>query len=107
MESSLEQTVSAARTEAERMRSAIAGSEKDTIVRMTAGQFAALAQLITHLCDQLEPAPGALGDPKYWVPLDVFQRARGLALKFQTECEELRLCGQTDITLSPASIISL
>lgn len=107
MDSSLDQTVSIARAEAERMRSAIAGSEKDTIVKMTADQFAVVAQLITHLCDQLEPAPGALGDPKYWVPLDVFQRVRGLAQKFQAECEELRLQNQTDITLWPTSIASL
>lgn len=105
MDSTLDQTVSVARAEAEKMRTAIAGREQDAIVRMTAGQFAVLSRLITHLCDQLEPSPGALGDTRYWVPLDIFKRARGLALQLQAECEELRISGQPSITLSPASIV--
>lgn len=104
MDATLDQTVAIARAEAERMRAVIAGAEQGATVRMSAAQLAGLSQLITLLCDQLSAAPGTLGDPKYWVPLDMFQRARRVSLHLHAECEKLRLNGNGDFTLSPAAI---
>lgn len=104
MDATVDQTVAIARAEAERMRAVIAGAEQGASVRMSADQFAGLSQLITLLCDQLSAAPGTLGDPKYWVPLDMFQRARRVSLHMHAECERLRQHGAGEFTLSPAAI---
>lgn len=78
---SIQQVAAAGRTEADSMKRAIASHSGDGQFAMSVGQFAKLATLIHVMAELLDkPHPGAFGDPRYWVPLDVLER----------ECAELR-----------------
>lgn len=103
MDTTVDQTVEIARAEARRMQTAIANAEKGAVVNMSCDQFAVLSQLIGLLCDAATGPAGKLGDPKYWVPLDIFVKAKERAARLQSECEQLRNQTQVDFTLMPAS----
>lgn len=99
MQDSTDLTVSHARAEAERMRAAIANADDDAKVTMSTGQFATLSQLITHLCDRAADSPGEMGDPRYWVPLEIFAKVRKAASQLQAECDILRMQVQPSLSL--------
>lgn len=99
-----EQTISIARAEAEKMQAAIAGAETDAKVSMSRDQFAVLSRMIVLLCDLVSGPPGKLGDPKYWVPLEMFVRVRELTARLQADCDQLRAQSQPEITLLHGNI---
>lgn len=69
--------ISAGRSEAARMRNAVAQAASDAQVTMNARQFATLARLIESLCEVgLETVGGSMGDPRYWVPLEEYAKLK-------------------------------
>ena len=59
------------------MKGAVAQATPGDRVTMTAGQFSQLANLIDKLCEiALDSSSGALGDPRYWVPLEEYARLK-------------------------------
>lgn len=83
------------RAEIERMRGAIAHADPQSEVRMRAGQFGQLADFMEVLIDRVSAMPEAtaqddededgMGDPRYWVPLDHFQRIKADADHWRAE----------------------
>lgn len=77
MDAKSQNIVFAGRSEAERMKRAVADAAPDDRMTMKAGQFAQLANLIDSLCEiALDNSSGALGDPRYWVPLEEYARLK-------------------------------
>lgn len=68
------------RAEVARMTAAVASAAPDASIAMSAAQFRKLADLLDHLdkrIELLEAVEGEqFGDPRYWVPLPVYERLR-------------------------------
>ena len=83
--------VSAALAEATKMKAAVHGASEDGRVDMSVRQFSTLALLIEQLCLGLpHPDIGSFGNPRYWVPLDVFIKSQESNRLLKSECASLR-----------------
>lgn len=82
-----QEIITAARSEAARMKGAVAEAADDARVAMNARQFSTLAGLIDDLCEiALDTIVGNMGDPRYWVPLEEYAR---LKRRYQAQEREL------------------
>lgn len=68
--------LNAAREEAMRMEAIAKQARSGDKISMEAGQFGKLSELILGLCNLMEFEADALGSPKYWVPLEEFQKLK-------------------------------
>lgn len=92
MYSDKHEIISAGRSEAAKMKSAIIDAEADAKVTMNVGQFSVLASLVENLCEiALDDASGDLGDPRYWVPLPEYARLRQRVQKLATQAATANL----------------
>lgn len=88
--------ISAARSEAARMQSSVAGAESGARVTMEARQFATLASLVESLCEIAQgTVSGSMGDPQYWVPLEEYAKLKREKQKLAAHCAsfDLQLTG--------------
>lgn len=81
--------LNAVREEAKRMEAIAKQARPGDRIAMDAGQFGKLSELILRLCNLTEFETEALGCPKYWVPLEEFQK-----LKRKVDSGEPYLVGQ-------------
>lgn len=97
MGSSAQDIIGAAGAEAARMKATVHDADQASRISMSANQFGKLAQLIEALCQlRTLPSSDGFGDPRYWVPLDVFQRDRATLRSLERECRELRSAAMDD-----------
>lgn len=103
MYSDKHEIISAGRSEAVKMKSAIVDAAADAKVTMNVGQFSVLASLVENLCEiALDDSRGDLGDPRYWVPLAEYARLRQRAqmLATQAAAASVSLHGLGDASFS-------
>lgn len=103
MYSDKHEIISAGRSEAAKMKSAVVDAAADAKVTMNVGQFSVLASLVENLCEiALDDARGDLGDPRYWVPLQEYARLRQRVQKLarQAATANLSLRGVGDASFN-------
>lgn len=84
--------ISAGRTEAAKMKAAVADADAEAQVTMNARQFGILASLVEGLCEiASETVSGDLGDPRYWVPLEEYAKVKRQAQRLAAELVPLDL----------------
>lgn len=83
------QLVAVARSEAERMRAAVAEADADSRVTMTVPQFARLADLIALLCDRAEAAEGGVDGV-------IFRSMKEAAVNDDVKAQGSRTLGQIE-----------
>lgn len=84
-----QETMAAARAEAERMLAASAEAAPDAMIRMKASQFRRLAELLGHVADQAARGDTGFAAPidgiRFWVPLPYLEQERARFARLASE----------------------